>query len=86
MFNSTYSNHENFTTFSTLSLILASAMVLMAWSINIQNPIMTAPTVPDFQMKTDDPVILPGAERVRDLVGPDQETILIKPAMAGLPA
>lgn len=86
MFNSTYSNHENFTTFSTLSLILASAMVIVIWSINIQNPILTAPAVPDFQIKSDDPVILPGAERVRGLVGPDDEIILIKPAMEGLPA
>lgn len=86
MFNSTYPNHENFTMFSTLTLILASTMVLMVWSINIQNPLLTAPTISDFQLKTDDPVILPGVERVRGLVGPDDETILIKPAMAGLPA
>ncbi len=86
MFNNTYSNHENFTTFSTLSLILASAMVLMAWSINLQNPILTRLKVPDLQIRTADPVILPGFERTRGLVGPDDETILIKPAMEGLPA
>lgn len=86
MINSTYNNHENFTTFSTFSLMTVSALILTFWSLNLQKQGEFSTTMFDFKISTEGPVLLPKVEKVRGLVGPDQETILIKPAMAGLPA
>lgn len=86
MLNGTYNHHENFTTHSTLSWILASATVLMLWTINMQNPAVLSPTVSDFKIRQEEPIDLPGVERVKSLIGPGDETILIIPPMAGVPA